>query len=87
MNKGGAIPILATKVYRGRGVTAALILNLSTRCRQVVSLMPRLIYPRRKSFQHPMKRRQGVPKEPVWMSWSTKKFPCAARICTASSSW
>ena len=30
MNKGVAIPILATKVHRGRGVAAALILNLST---------------------------------------------------------
>jgi hypothetical protein len=31
MNKGAAIPILAMKIYRGRGVTAALILNISTR--------------------------------------------------------
>jgi len=74
LNKGTAIPVLAMKVYRGREVTAPLVPKLSTRWRCVVSLMPRLLYPTGKSFQ------QGGPQEPVWMSWSTKKCPCVARI-------
>jgi len=52
---------VAMKTYWGSGGTAQRILNLSTRCRWVVSFMPRPRYSRGKSPGYPLDRRLSGP--------------------------
>jgi len=52
--KGKATPAHAINAYKGSGVIAPLILHLSTRWRWVVSFMPWLFYPYRKTLYYPL---------------------------------
>jgi hypothetical protein len=58
-NKGKVIPVYAMKAFGGRGGTARLILNLSTRWRCEVSFMPQSLYLWEKSSCYPLHRWLG----------------------------
>ena len=88
VNRGIAIPILAMKVHRGRGVTAPLVLNLSTRRRCVVSLMPRLLYPTGKSFQQGGPQESGclgVPKTVLVLPGTELQHPAPSPVTTQTA--
>lgn len=52
----------AMKAYRGSTGIIPLIFNTGTRYSQVVSLMPRLLYPQVDSPWYPLERMKGGPQ-------------------------
>ena len=71
------LSLYAMKAYRGSGCAAPVILNLSSRWRWEVSLMPRPLYPARMSSRCPMNTRMG------WHNtWYGRFEPEILRMCT-----
>ena len=61
VGKGEVVPVHAIKAYSGSVGVAAVILNLGTGWKLVVSLMPQPLSLQRKKPHYPLDKRLGVP--------------------------